>query len=33
MKYLFIYATFLVSVYCFYDFIPDDIITFTLMAN
>ncbi|CAD8048658.1 unnamed protein product [Paramecium primaurelia] len=33
MKYLFIYATFLVSVYCFYDFIPDDIITFTLTAN
>ncbi|CAD8144022.1 unnamed protein product [Paramecium octaurelia] len=33
MKYLFIYATFLVSVQCFYDFIPDDIITFTLQAN
>ncbi|CAD8058845.1 unnamed protein product [Paramecium sonneborni] len=33
MKYLVIYATFLVSVQCFYDFIPDDIITFTLTAN
>ncbi|CAD8151670.1 unnamed protein product [Paramecium pentaurelia] len=33
MKYFFIYATFLVSVQCFYDFIPDDIITFSLTAN
>ena len=33
LMFFIIYATFLAGVYGFYDFIPDDLVTFTLTAN
>lgn len=33
MKIILIFATFFINTFGFYDFIPDDLATFTLLAN